>query len=45
MINTNSLGTVYTYTAEIKRKIPELELIVWLELFELLKIKIYLKLV
>jgi len=38
------LGTVYTYIVGIIRKIPELVLIVWLKLFELLKKQIHLKL-
>jgi len=39
MINTKMLGTVYTYTVGIIRKIPELVLIAWLKLFGFLKKK------
>lgn len=43
MINTKTLGTVYTYTLGIIRKIPEVVLIVWLKvLFVFLKKNIYL---
>jgi len=43
MINTKIVGRVYTYTVGIIRKIPELVLIEWLKLFELLKKKNILK--